>query len=66
MAQVTFVRPANMQAAFAFYGVVREAGAGRIVVGNGYATTVYEGSFTFSDEMTAKVVPHLSDQIAFL
>jgi hypothetical protein len=36
-----------MQTAFTFYGVVHEASAGRIVIGNGYATTVYEGAFAY-------------------
>ena len=49
MAQVTFYRPANMQAVFGYYGIVQEAGAGRIVIGNGHGTTVYEGAFTYGD-----------------
>jgi len=36
-----------MQTALTFYGVVHEASAGRIVIGNGYATTVYEGAFAY-------------------
>lgn len=48
MAQVTFYRPVNMLTAYTFYGDVLEASATRIIIGDGYTGTIYEGAFTYS------------------
>ncbi len=48
MAHVKFYRPASMHTAYTFYGDVLEASATRIVIGDGYRATVYEGAFTYS------------------